>query len=129
MKEEYRTSSKFHHYINIVEIRTPIATPTIQCRYDQRINDFDIAMGKFSIGLAQDLIVGRLIINIRVRITRSGCATYTDKKHHGTCDDILERKWGIGLYKESHILQYTTQDNERSALKPPKRRYRTDLLL
>ena len=41
--EEYRTSSNFNRYINIVKSRVPIAPPTIQCIDDLMINLFDIA--------------------------------------------------------------------------------------
>ena len=38
MEEEYRTSSNFHQYINIVESRFPCVPPKIQCRYDLGIH-------------------------------------------------------------------------------------------
>ena len=79
MEEEYRTSSKFHRYINIVEIRAPCAPPTIQCRDDSVIHDFDRAMEIFSIGMVQDLMMGRLISKVKVKRARSGFTTYTDK--------------------------------------------------
>ena len=44
IEDDYRTSSNFHRYSNIVEIIIPSATPTIQCRDDLRIHDFDRAM-------------------------------------------------------------------------------------
>ena len=69
MEEDYRTSSNFHGYINIVETRVPCAPPTIQCRYDSGIHEFDIAMENVSIGLSQDLMVDRLIREVRVKIT------------------------------------------------------------
>ena len=59
-----------------------------------------------------------LINKVRVRRTRSGFATYTDKQHHGISTDLLAIKWGIGLDKAKQTLQSTTQDNVRSALKP-----------
>ena len=75
-------------------------------------------MEKISIGMAQYLMVDILISNARVKRTRSGFETYTDKQQHGISDDILERKCCIGLDKAKRALQYTTQDNVISALKP-----------
>ena len=127
-EEEYRTSSIFNRYINIVESRVPNAPPKIQCTYIFEINDFDRETEKNSIGLAHDLMVDRLIRKVRVKRTRSGFTTYTDKKHHGISTDLLERKWGIVLENAKQNLQSTTQDNVRSALKPLTCRYRTYLL-
>ena len=81
-------------------------------------------MENVSIGLAQDLMVDRLISKARVKRKRSGFVTYTNKQHHGISTDILTRKWGVGLDKENRTLQSTTQDNVISALKPPMQRYR-----
>ena len=99
MEEEYRTSSKFHRYINTVDRIIPGAPPTTQCRDDLGLHDFDRAMEFFSIGLSQYFMVDRLIINTRVMRTTSGYASYTDKRHHGISTDMLARKWGIGLEK------------------------------
>ena len=87
-----------------------------------------IEQRNFSIGLAQDLMVDILIRNARVRIKRSGYATYTDTRHHGISADMLARKWGIGLDKEKRTLQSTTQYHAILYLKPLTRRHRTDLL-
>ena len=57
MEEEYRTSSNFHLYINIVESRVPCAHPTIQCRDDSGIHEFDRVMVHVFIGVAQDLMI------------------------------------------------------------------------
>ena len=65
-------------------------------------------MANFSIGLAQDLMVDRFIRKVRVKRKRLGFTTYTGKQHHGISDDILERKWGIGLDKSKQTLQSTT---------------------
>ena len=86
-------------------------------------------MDFFPIGLAQDLMVDRLISKVKVKITRSGLVTYTDKLHHGISADLLARKLGIGLDKSKQTLQSTTHDYVRSALKPLTRRYRKYLLL
>ena len=73
-------------------------------------------------------MVDRLISKVTVKRTRSGFATHTDKRHHGISADLLAIKWGIGIYKEKWTLQYITQDNVRSDMKPTKRRYRKDFL-
>ena len=85
-------------------------------------------MENVSIGLAQDLMVDRLISNVRVKRTRSLFATHTYKQQHGISADILARKWGIVIDKAKQTLQSTTQDNVRSALKQLTRRYRKRLL-
>ena len=105
MEEEYRTSSNFHQYINIVESRVPCTPPTIQCIYESVIHEFDRAMSNVSIGLDHNLMAEILIIKVRVKRTRSGFATYTDKQHHGISADILAIKWGIGLDKANMTLQ------------------------
>ena len=71
MEEEYRTSSKFHRYINSVESRVPRAPPTIQCIYDSVIHEFDRSMENVSIRLAQDFMVDILIRKFRVKRIRS----------------------------------------------------------
>ena len=81
-----------------------------------------------SIWLAQDLIVDRLISKVRFKITRSGFATHTDKRHNGISGYLMSSKWGIVLYKAKRNLQSTTQDNLRSYLKPLTRRCRTYFL-
>ena len=92
MEEEYSKSSNFRSYINIVESITPSTLPTIQCIYDLVIRDFDRAMAKFSVGVSQYLMVYRFIRKSMVRRTRSGYATYIDKRHHGISVDILASK-------------------------------------
>ena len=62
-------------------------------------------MEKNSIGMAQDLMVDRLISKVRVNRTRSGFTTYTDKQHHGISANLLARKWGIGIDKAKRTLQ------------------------
>ena len=79
MEEEYRTRSKFHCYINIVDRIIPGTPLTIHCIHDSVIHEFDRAMPNVFVGPAQDLMVERLISNVRARITRSGYATYTYK--------------------------------------------------
>ena len=85
-------------------------------------------MENVSIGLDQDLMVDRLISNVRVKKTRSLFSTYIDKRQHGISADLLARKWGIGLDKAKQTLLSTTQDDVRSALKQLTRWYRKRLL-
>ena len=119
IEEEYKTSSNLHQHINIVESIVPCAAPpTIQCKDDSGIHEFDRAMVNFSIGLAQELMVDRLISKVRIKITRGGFANYTDKRHHGISDDLLAIKWGIGLDKVNRTIQSTTHNNVTSDLKP-----------
>ena len=99
MEEECSTISKCYCYFNIAEIRIQGTPPTIQCRNDLGVYEFDRAMENISIGIAQELKVDILISNVRVRITRSRYATYTYKRNHGIISDMLSRKWGIALDK------------------------------
>ena len=73
-------------------------------------------------------MVDILISKFRVKITRSGFTTYTDKRHHGISVDLLTRILRIGLDKANFTLKPTTKDNVRSALKPLTQRCRTYLL-
>ena len=82
MEDEYRKSSNFHRSINIVESIIPSALPNINCRYESGILDLDREIAKFSIRITQDLIVDRLIINVRDRRKRSGHLIHIDKGHH-----------------------------------------------
>ena len=56
-------------------------------------------MENVSIGMAHKLMVDILIGKVRVKRTRSGYTTYTDKRNYGISADLLARKWGITLYK------------------------------
>ena len=49
-------------------------------------------MENVSIGMAQGLMVDRLISNVRVKRTINGYSIYKDKQHHGISDDLLARK-------------------------------------
>ena len=73
-------------------------------------------MESVPIVMAHEFMVDILISNVRVKRTRSGFATYTDKQHRGISADILARKWGIEIYMANRTLQSTTQDNLRSSL-------------
>ena len=46
------------------------------------IHDFDRAMVNISIVLAQDLVVDRLIWNIKFYMTKKGYLTITNERHH-----------------------------------------------
>ena len=60
-------------------------------------HDFNKAMVNVSIGLDQDLMVYRIIGNIRVSITKKVCAKITNERHHSVTPELLSRKWGISL--------------------------------
>ena len=47
MEKDYRTSSKFHCYINIVESIIPSAPPNIECKDDSGVHEFDREMKIF----------------------------------------------------------------------------------
>ena len=64
------------------------------------IHEFDRATVNLSIGLAHDLMVDRIIGNIRVSMTKKGYATITTERHHSVTTELLAMKWGIGLEKE-----------------------------
>ena len=53
------------------------------------IHDFDRAMVNVSIGLAQDLMVNRLIWNIRVSMNEKGYAIFTNERHHSVTPELL----------------------------------------
>ena len=57
-------------------------------------------MVNVSIGLAQDIMVDRIIVNITVSMTKKGYATITNERHHLVTLELLARKWGIGLENE-----------------------------
>ena len=70
MEEEYRTRSKYHCYINVVDRKIPSSPLTIQCIDESVIHEFDIAMVNASVGIVQYWMVDILISNVRVRIKR-----------------------------------------------------------
>ena len=53
------------------------------------IHDFGIAMVNVSIGLAQDIMMERLIGNIRVSMNKKGYATITNDRHHLVSPELL----------------------------------------
>ena len=68
--------------INKVRSQTPCDPPVTYIQYDTVIHEFNRVMVNVSIGLAQDIMVGRLIGNIRVSMTKKGYATITNERHH-----------------------------------------------
>ena len=56
--------------INQVRSQTPCAPPVTYIQDDMATNDFDRGMVNVSIELAQDLIVDRVIWNIKVSMTK-----------------------------------------------------------
>ena len=67
-------------------------------------------------------MVDILIIKVKVNKTRSGFATYIYKA------TPWDNQMGVGLDKANRTLQYTTQDNVRSSLKPMTWCYKTYLM-
>ena len=68
--------------INQVRSQTPCAPPVTYIQDDMAIHDFDIVMVNVSIRLAQDIMVDRIIGNIRVSMTKKGYATITNERQH-----------------------------------------------
>ena len=58
--------------INQARSKIPCAPPVTYIQDDLEIHDFDRAMVNVTIGLDQDLMVDRLIENIRVSRTKRG---------------------------------------------------------
>ena len=85
--------------INQARSQTPCDTPVTYIQDDMDIHDFDGVTVNLSIWLDQDLLVDRLIGNIRVSVTKKGYATVTNKRYHSVTPEILAEKWEIGLEK------------------------------
>lgn len=85
------------------------AAPYTMVQDDMALYEFDRAIVNVSLGLAHDLMVDRLISNVKVSKTRTGYATITDDRHHGISAELLAQKWGIGLEKAKATLKCTTQ--------------------
>ena len=92
------------------------------------IHEFDRAMANVSIGLYQDLMVDRLIGNIRVSMNKKVYEKITDERHHLVTPELLSRKWGIGLENAKEMLKATIQDSIRSDLLTLTRIYYTYLI-
>ena len=71
------------------------------------IHDFDRMMVNVSSGLHKDLMVDRLIGNIRVYITKQGYETITNEINHLVTLELLARKLGIVLEKAKEMLKAT----------------------
>ena len=85
-------------------------------------------MENFYIVLDQDLMVDRLISNVRVKSTSIGYATYTEKRHHGIKAGITKMNCGIGIDKAEQNLESTMKENVRSSINLHKCKYRTEFL-
>ena len=92
------------------------------------IYDFDRAMLNVLIGFSQDLIVGRLIVNIKISMINKGYAIITNKRNQLVTQELLTRKWRIGLEKAKEMLKAITQDNTILAQLHITRRYLIDLI-
>ena len=126
--EEQRSNVFNLRSINQMRSKTPCATPVTYIQDDMTIHKFDWPMVNVSIGLAQDLMVDRIIVNITVSMTKKGYATIKNERRHLVTSELLARKWGIGLENAKETLKATTQECIRSALLPLTRRYRTYLI-
>ena len=96
----------------------PTAAPVTYIQDDIVLHEYDCAMVNVSLGLVQDLMVDRLIANVKVQKTRMGYATLTNERHHGVTADLLATKWGIGIEKAKATLKCNTQNCTRLALIP-----------
>ena len=108
--------------------QTPCAPPVKYIQHDMDIHDFDRELVNVSIRLAQDLMVDRLIGNIRVYMTKKGYETIINERHSVLTPELLARKWGIGLERANETFKATTKDCILSALLPITRRYGTYLI-
>ena len=68
--------------INQVRSRTPCAPPVICIHDDMGIHDLYRSMVNVSIGLSQDIMLDRLIGNIKFFINRKVYATIKLERHH-----------------------------------------------
>ena len=101
--EEDQRSKVFNlRFINQVRSQTPCDTPVKNIQDCMEIHDIYRAMVNVSTGLAQDIIVDRLIQNIQVSMTKKGYAKITNERHHLVTPKLLARKWGMGLEKKKN---------------------------
>ena len=82
MEEEQRSNVFNLRWINQVRSQTPCDPPFTYIQDDMDIHDFDREMVNVSIRISQDLMVDRIIWNIRVSMTKEGYATITNERHH-----------------------------------------------
>ena len=87
------------------------------------IHDFDRATVNVSIGLAKNLIMNRIIGNIRVSTTKKGYETIRSKSHQSIKPELLTRKWGMCLEKSKETLKEKNKDYICSDLLILTRRY------
>ena len=111
--------------INQVRSQIPCDTPVTHVQDDMVIHDFNRAIMNISIRLAQDIMVDRIIGNIRVSMTKKEYAKITNKRHHSVTPELLVRNLAIGLENSKEALEVTIQYCIRSALLPLTRRYHT----
>ena len=53
-------------------------------------------------------MLDRIIGDIRVSMTKKGCATKKNERHNLVTPELLGRKWGIGLENAKEVLKATT---------------------
>ena len=78
MGEEQRRNMFKLRSINHMRSQTPCSPPVTYIQYDMAIHDLDIEIANVSIGLSQDLMVDRLIGNIRVYMNKKGYTAITN---------------------------------------------------
>ena len=110
MEEEQSINVLNVRLINQVRIQTPCTPSVTYIHDDMAIHDFDIVMVNFSIGLYQYLVVDRIIGNIRVSMTKKLYTTIKNESHHLVTQELLARKWVIGLKNSKETLKATTQE-------------------
>ena len=84
MEEELRINIFNLKFINQVR-----SQPVACIQDNMAIHDFGIAMVNVSIGLAQDIMMERLIGNIRVSMNKKGYATITNDRHYLVTPELL----------------------------------------
>ena len=114
--------------ISVAQTYVPAAPPITQIQDDITIHEFDRTLASISTGLIPELLAESITCKVKTRMTRTGFATITDKRHHGISSELLAQKLGMGVDKANNTLKSTTQDSIRSAILPLTRRYRTDFM-
>ena len=110
MEEEQRSNIFNIRLTNQVRSQTPCAPPVTCIQDDMDIHNFDRDMTNVLMLLYSDLMVDRLMGNIRVSMTKKVYATITNERHHSVTPELLARKWGIGLENPKEKFRATTQD-------------------
>ena len=114
--------------VDKVRSQTPCSPPVTYIQYDMAIHDLDIEIANVSIGLSQDLMVDRLIGNIRIFMTKKCYVRIANESHHLVTPELMARKWVIALEKTEYTLKAPTQYCIFSYLLPLTRRNRTYLI-